>query len=84
MIDPGLVSGSEDVGVLATAAGVPLVYWLLGGIDPALVGDALQTGRMPDDVPSNHSPHFAPLIEPTLSAGVAALVGAAREWLASA
>ncbi|WP_448808133.1 amidohydrolase [Agromyces bauzanensis] len=84
VIDPGLVSGSEDVGVLATAAGVPLVYWLLGGIDPALVGDALQTGRMPDDVPSNHSPHFAPLIEPTLSTGVAALVGAAREWLASA
>lgn len=84
VIDPGLVSGSEDVGVLATAAGVPLVYWLLGGIDPALVGDALQTGRMPDDVPSNHSPYFAPLIEPTLSVGVAALVAAAREWLASA
>src|SRR5690606_30387615 len=27
VIDPGMVSGSEDVGVLATAAGVPLVYW---------------------------------------------------------
>ncbi|WP_136708382.1 amidohydrolase [Agromyces sp. H66] len=84
VIDPGLVSGSEDVGVLATAAGVPLVYWLLGGMDPARFGDALQSGRMPDDVPSNHSPHFAPVIEPTLSAGVAALVAAAREWLASA
>lgn len=84
VIDPGLVSGSEDVGVLATAAGVPLVYWLLGGMDPALFGDALQTGRMPDDIPSNHSPHFAPLIEPTLSTGVAALVAAAREWLATA
>lgn len=34
MIDPGLVSGSEDVGVLARAAGVPLVYWLLGAWTP--------------------------------------------------
>lgn len=81
VIDPGVVSGSEDVGVLATAAGAPLVYWFLGGSDPSLFGDALATGRMPDDIPSNHSPHFAPLIEPTLEVGVAALVAAAREWL---
>ncbi|MGW9631214.1 amidohydrolase [Agromyces sp. NPDC055520] len=81
VIDPGVISGSEDVGVLATAAGVPLVYWFLGGSDPSLFGDALATGRMPDDIPSNHSPHFAPLIEPTLGVGVDALVAAAREWL---
>ncbi|MGH3705631.1 MAG: amidohydrolase [Agromyces sp.] len=81
VIDPGVISGSEDVGVLATAAGVPLVYWFLGGSDPSLFGDALTTGRMPDDIPSNHSPFFAPLIEPTLGAGVDALVAAAREWL---
>jgi amidohydrolase len=82
VIDPGLVSASEDVGVLATASGAPLCYWLLGGSDPALFGDAMRSGRMPEDVPSNHSPHFAPVIEPTLSAGVTALVVAAREWLA--
>jgi amidohydrolase len=82
VIDPGIISGSEDVGVLATAAGAPLVYWILGGSDPALFGEALATGRMPDDIPSNHSPFFAPLIEPTLEVGVAALVAAAREWLA--
>lgn len=80
--DFGAVSGSEDVGVLATAAGAPLVYWFLGGFDPALFGDALQTGRLPDDLPSNHSPFFAPVPQPTLSAGVEALVVAAREWLA--
>lgn len=84
VIDPGLVSGSEDVGVLAMAAGVPLVYWFLGGTDPSLFGDFLATGRMPDDIPSNHSPHFAPLIEPTLSTGVTTLVTAAREWLGTA
>ncbi|WP_350347682.1 amidohydrolase [Agromyces sp. G08B096] len=81
VLDPGAISGSEDVGVLATAAGAPLVYWFLGGFDPAMFADALRTGRLPEDVPSNHSPHFAPLIEPTLSTGVAALVAAAREWL---
>jgi hippurate hydrolase len=83
VIDPGAVAGSEDVGVLATAAGAPLVYWLLGGMEPSRFGDALETGRMPEDVPSNHSPHFAPLMEPTLEIGVAALVAAAREWLAA-
>ncbi len=33
------------------------------------------------DLPSNHSPRFAPVIEPTLSTGIAALVSAARGWL---
>ncbi|MFL4472460.1 amidohydrolase [Paeniglutamicibacter sp. MACA_103] len=81
VIDPGAVAGSEDVGVLATAAGAPLVYWLLGGADPGLFKDFATTGRMPEDIPSNHSPHFAPLIQPTLGVGVEALVTAARVWL---
>ncbi|HEY9424996.1 MAG TPA: amidohydrolase [Microterricola sp.] len=80
VIDPGMVSGSEDVGVLARAAGVPLVYWFLGGFEPALFADFMRTGRMPDDVPSNHSPLFGPVIEPTLSTGVTALTAAALEW----
>jgi metal-dependent amidase/aminoacylase/carboxypeptidase family protein len=81
VLDPGPISGSEDVGVLATAAGAPLVYWFLGGFDPAQFPEALETGRMPEDVPSNHSPFFAPVIEPTLDTGVRTLVAAAREWL---
>lgn len=80
VIDPGLVSGSEDVGVLATAAGVPLVYWFLGGFEPALFADFMRTGRMPADIPSNHSPLFGPIIQPTLSTGVTALTAAALEW----
>jgi hypothetical protein len=31
--------------------------------------------------PSNHSPYFAPMIDPTLRIGVAALVTAAHTWL---
>jgi amidohydrolase len=82
VIDPGPVAGSEDVGILATEAGVPLVFWLLGGEDPGLIKDFAATGRMPKDIPSNHSPHFAPRIQPTLSVGIGALVAAALAWLA--
>lgn len=82
VIDPGEVSGSEDVGLLATAAGAPLVYWILGGADPASYLAAAAAGTLDRDVPSNHSPRFAPVIQPTLTRGVEALVTAARSWLA--
>lgn len=81
VIDPGAFSASEDVSVLATAAGVPLVFWFIGGADPALFGGDRPVDRLPDDLPSNHSPHFAPVIEPTLGIGVSALVAAAKAWL---
>ena len=34
VVDPGMVTGSEDVGLLAAAAGAPCMFWLLGGGDP--------------------------------------------------
>lgn len=87
VIDPGPVTGSEDVGVFALTAGVPCVYWILGGADPALFAGATTAKELLTvmaGVPSNHSPHFAPVIEPTLAVGVAALVAAAKEWLGTA
>ena len=84
VVDPGPVTGSEDVGEFATAAGVPCVYWVLGGADPtafAGVTDAVGMARVMAGIPSNHSSKFAPVISPTLAAGVAALVTAARAWL---
>jgi amidohydrolase len=84
VVDPGLVTGSEDVGLFATAAGVPLVYWILGGADPTAFEGANSRDELLARVaaqPSNHSPFYAPVVEPTLSTGVAALVGAARRWL---
>ena len=84
VVDPGPVTGSEDVGNFATAAGVPCVYWLLGGADPALFAGLTSMEQIAEKVrliPSNHSPHFAPVIDPTLSIGQAALVAAARVWL---
>lgn len=82
VIDPGPVSGSEDVGILATAADVPIVYWLLGGWDPAAFQAAVLAGTTDRDIPSNHSPRFAPVPHPTLETGVEALVVAALDRLA--
>jgi len=84
VVDPGPVTGSEDVGVLATAAGVPLVYWLLGGADPRAFAGAESMDEIRArvaDLPANHSPLFAPVIDPTLDLGTAALAAAARVWL---
>ena len=74
------VNASEDVGVLGAAAGVPTVFWFWGGLDAETTLEALRDGRL-DTLPTNHSPEFAPVIEPTLSTGVQALVIAARAWL---
>lgn len=87
VMDPGPVTGSEDVGEFATAAGAPCVYWVLGGADPAAfagVTDAAGMMRVMAGIPSNHSSKFAPVISPTLGAGVTALVTAARAWLGHA
>jgi len=84
IVDPGPVTGSEDVGLLASAAGAPCVYWLLGGADPAGFDGATTIGEIAarsKDLPSNHSPMFAPVIEPTLSTGIGALTAAATIWL---
>jgi hippurate hydrolase len=84
IVDPGPVTGSEDVGMFASAAGAPCVYWLLGGADPAGFDGATtidEIAARSRDVPSNHSPLFAPVIEPTLSTGIGALTAAATIWL---
>jgi hippurate hydrolase len=84
VVDRGAVTGSEDVGGLATAADAPIVYWILGGADAHAFAAAAAAGRIEQDIPSNHSPHFAPVIQPTLATGVAALSVAARTWLGAA
>lgn len=87
VLDPGALTGSEDVGEFATAAEAPCAYWLLGGSDPALATGVRSAGALEEHMarlPSNHSPEFAPVIHPTLEIGIAALVAAAKEWLAAA
>jgi amidohydrolase len=60
--------GSEDFGILAEAIGVPSVFWFFGG--------HTEETMAADPVPVNHSPFFAPAMEPTLSTGVQAAVAA--------
>jgi hippurate hydrolase len=74
LIPGAVVNASEDVGVFGTAAGVPTVFWFLGGTD-------FGTREPGQAVAMNHSPDYAPDIEPTLTTGVDALVVAARTWL---
>jgi amidohydrolase len=84
VFDPGPVTGSEDVGLFAIAAGAPCVYWLLGGADPGhFAGVTSKAGiaAAVRDLPSNHSPLYAPVLQPTLATGVAALVTAVHTWL---
>ncbi|MFK8847203.1 M20/M25/M40 family metallo-hydrolase [Streptomyces sp. Ac-502] len=74
-------AGSEDAGLIATAAGAPLYYWWLGGWDPDEFRAAMASGRLAQDIPSNHSPHFTPVKQPTLTMGVQALTVAALSHL---
>ncbi|MFD4775043.1 amidohydrolase, partial [Streptomyces sp. NPDC058427] len=74
------VNASEDVGVFGEALGVPTVFWFWGGLEAESTTAALVQGRL-DELPGNHSPFFAPVVEPTLSTGVEALVVAALTWL---
>jgi hippurate hydrolase len=78
--ETGPVTPSEDAGVFGQAAKVPTVFWFLGGAEPETAFAAFLEGRL-DRLPANHSPEFAPVIEPTLSTGVQALTVAALAWL---
>jgi len=76
-----LQSASEDFSDLPTALGTPYTYWGIGGTDPDAYREAVEAGTVARDVPVNHSPFFAPVVQPTLDTGTSALVVAALAWL---
>jgi len=76
----GPAPASEDFGCFGTSWHAPSVFWFVGGTDPVLYAKAKKEGRA-NDLPVNHSPHFAPVLHPTLETGVEALVAAALAWL---
>jgi hippurate hydrolase len=78
--ETGPVPASEDFGSFGVQWQVPSVFWFVGGIDPDTYAQAKKAGRT-SDIPTNHSPHFLPVIHPTLETGVEAMVVAARAWL---
>jgi hippurate hydrolase len=54
---------------------------VVGATDPETYAAAAAAGRLAQDVPVNHSPAFAPVLQPTCDTGTQALVVAALEWL---
>ena len=76
-----LQTASEDFSDIPNALKVPYTYWGIGGIDPDVYDEAKAAGRISQDIPVNHSPNFAPVVQPTLDTGTQALVIAALAWL---
>lgn len=79
--DYGRQTASEDFSNIPTALGAPYTYWGIGGVDHETYRAAQAAGSLTMDIPANHSPKFAPVIQPTLTTGTAALVLAAAAWL---
>jgi amidohydrolase len=59
-------TASEDFSDIPTALGAPYTYWGIGGIDFVAYQNAADHGEIDQDIPVNHSPAFAPVIQPTL------------------
>ena len=76
----GPAPASEDFGCFGTEWHAPSVFWFVGGNEAEAYETAKKAGRL-NSLPVNHSPHFAPVIHPTLKTGVEAMVVAALAWL---
>jgi metal-dependent amidase/aminoacylase/carboxypeptidase family protein len=71
------IAASEDFSYYV-AQGIPGFYFSLGGADPEKFAQAKAAGTT---LPSNHSPLFAPDVEPALRTGIAAEVAVLRNLL---
>ena len=73
-------AASEDFSVFGREWGVPYAFWFVGGTDPEVYARALAAKKL-NEIPSNHSPKFAPVLDPTLRTGLEAMLCAAAVWL---
>ncbi len=64
------MSGSEDYSEFVDA-GVPSLFFGIGGYDPAILADLKTKG---EPAPTNHSPFFAPKAEPAIRNAVTAIM----------
>ena len=71
------IATSEDFSYYVEQ-GIPGFYFSLGGADPGKFAEAKAAGTM---LPSNHSPFFAPDVDPSLHTGIAAEVAVLRNLL---
>jgi hippurate hydrolase len=70
-------TASEDFSYFVKQ-GIPGFYFNLGGADPEKLAQAMAAGT---SLPSNHSPLFAPDVEPALKTGITAEVAVLRNLL---
>jgi amidohydrolase len=80
--ETGPTPASEDFGSFGAEWHAPSVFWFVGGTDPDAYAKAKAAGRL-NEIPTNHSPRFAPVIHPTLQSGAEALAIAALAWLSA-
>ncbi|KAL9609454.1 MAG: hypothetical protein Q9167_005783 [Letrouitia subvulpina] len=81
--DPNIAcsNASEDFSILGASQNRPCCFWFFGGIDEKTWEEKEMAGRLAEDIPVNHSPFFAPAIQPTLQTGVDALCVGALTFL---
>ncbi len=72
-------TASEDFSIFGRSWKVPYVFWFVGGTDPKTYLEAKKNHTI-NSIPSNHSPKFAPVINPTLKTGLLAMMTAAAAW----
>ncbi|CAG8103449.1 unnamed protein product [Penicillium salamii] len=72
---------SEDFSTLATCKDLPSCFWFIGGIDPEIWDKAQRGDSDTEEIAGNHSALFAPVIQPTMRAGVDALCLGALTFL---
>jgi hippurate hydrolase len=72
------VMGSEDVGYFSLDGKIPFVFFWLGAAEPEKLATSKVSGVA---LPSNHSPLFAPVFEPTIRTGVTAVTAVAMDLL---
>jgi amidohydrolase len=75
-------TASEDFSRIPDAFGVPYAYWFVGSVPPEKYRAAVAAGTVSSDIPANHSPFFAPAMDPTLGIATRAQAVAALAYLA--
>jgi len=73
-------AASEDFSVFGREWNVPYAFWFVGGTDAETYAKA-KAAKTLNQIPSNHSPQFAPTLDPTLRTGLEAMLCAAGAWL---
>ena len=59
---------------------MPYAFWFIGGTDPETFRKAVAE-KAHNEIPSNHSPKFVPVLDPTLHTGLEAMLCAGGTWL---